>query len=110
VSGHTPGPWRVFSSDGRGPDFVAATVDRKERLIAQVDSAPNARLIAAAPQLLDFAKLQASQCGICEGTGTAKHLPAVENLQDLDGRLQRPCEWCADVRALIALATKEPRA
>lgn len=90
---HTPGPWRVVDSMG---DSGRAVVGGNNELIADcyADSAEgynlpedygaNARLIASAPELLDFALLYES------GRGTPKML------NDM-------------VRAAIAKATNQPK-
>ena len=61
---HTPGPWKL-NSKGWDGQFIYGTDERVpdgRRFIAEVDlnydgSEANARLIAAAPDLLDAAKL-----------------------------------------------------
>ena len=69
-------------------------------------SVADARLIAAAPDLLALAKRYASECPKCGGTGTYQYqfpLP--------DGAMAKPgesCAVCADLRALIARARGEP--
>lgn len=55
TSKHTPGPWSVnfgFSDDGY-PNYEIAGVSRS---VTDAERAANARLIAAAPQLLEAAK------------------------------------------------------
>ena len=64
MSGHTPGPWAVGFSDGSGVDEGAYIVARDSTVVVRggnpqgdlefgVQLEPDARLIAAAPELLD---------------------------------------------------------
>lgn len=49
---HTPGPWQMYADNG-----ISCLVGPTDTPIARVhcgDSVANARLIAAAPELLDF--------------------------------------------------------
>lgn len=74
---HTPGPWRLDSDEGccgvLGPDgFMVADCT----IFSLLPDAPsperwdaNARLIAAAPDLLALAYQYASECGECAGVG-----------------------------------------
>lgn len=86
---HTPGPWildgDVIQSPGR---WVVAVV---HRFPENDDTArpANARLIAAAPDLLALAKQYASECSECEGLGYHD-----------DGE-RAPCPDCFDIRAVI---------
>jgi hypothetical protein len=48
MSGHTPGPWRADEKVVRGPGGIPIA------LLATVDAESNARLIAAAPDLLEI--------------------------------------------------------
>lgn len=84
----TPGPWtahegmiwpRMFIN---GADGSAVAVTSFEQ-----NSEANARLIAAAPDLLALAKQYASECAECGGQSV---IP--------------PCEDCADIRAVIVKA------
>lgn len=49
MSGHSPGPWRVEEYQG---DVVLHVLDAKGRDIIRLVEAADARLIAAAPELL----------------------------------------------------------
>jgi hypothetical protein len=69
--------------------FDAADGPKKER-------SANARLIAAAPDLLVLAQGYAAGCAECNGTG-------VPEFGDHAGR---DCPDCADIRAVIAKATQ----
>lgn len=69
MSKHTPGPWRVYEGGSEGPRILPNTGDKKEDLkyIARVDGRDfptdlaNAKLIAAAPDLLAALKAQESR-------------------------------------------------
>ena len=59
MSGHTPGPWRVWEKDS------SVVVDQQNHRTATASGGadhtfPNARLIAAAPDLLDALKAVAA--------------------------------------------------
>jgi hypothetical protein len=91
---HTPGPWVFAYSNDVGPDddyfiefFELSTTDG--RVLARVEEEPDARLIAAAPDLLEALK-------VCE-----------ENISSLLAS-QHPKVfgiWLDSVRAAIAKAT-----
>lgn len=55
-------------------------------------------MIAAAPDLLALAKLYASECGECDGTGYGM----VDTGMPVDSRVD--CRACADIRKVIAKA------
>ncbi len=67
MSGHTPGPWSSSPQKGRpGNCFMAQVWDRDGKALATIESAmpsavatANARLIAAAPDLLRACKMVA---------------------------------------------------
>jgi hypothetical protein len=68
MSTHSPGPWSI-ANDADGWDNI---VDADDRRIAEVDSCsggkdPDARLIAAAPELLEALELMLSQYGCACG-------------------------------------------
>lgn len=101
---HTPGPWfvvdnRVFleirtSEYEYGGEQIGDVCSSKyidgheDNPVAQA----NARLIAAAPELLAIALQYASECGECAGTG--------RNDCGHEG-----CQDCAFIHAVIAKAT-----
>lgn len=72
---HTPGPWAYRTEDGYCGEIVASN---GTFLCAFADdpSEANARLIAAAPDLLDALSvlLAAVQRSVCEGSGPAQDL------------------------------------
>lgn len=98
----SPGPWHTSLTDD------CAVVDSRHFDVCEMlgdyeqnsaEMEANARLIAAAPDLLALAKQLASECCGCSGTGlvwqyTADHQPLAEE----------PCADCADIRAVIAKA------
>jgi hypothetical protein len=52
---HTPGPWTIHT-DGLGITFIAAPEGSVAELHGAPEKVANARLIAAAPELLSVAK------------------------------------------------------
>lgn len=86
----------VLDEDGLGADFAEITNSSAE-LIALVrfrpDQEANARLIAAAPALLDLAKQYASECAECLGKGVS---------DDTD----QDCQQCRDIRQVIAVSVE----
>ena len=100
---HTPGPWYVnpaypllVNAVGKSLSFVyAPAVDCPLLEMAKAD----ARLIAAAPDLLALAKKYASECAWCSGTGTIEHVPFDNGVSSTS-----KCIQCADIRAVIAKA------
>jgi hypothetical protein len=109
VASHTPGPWWTDAAyDGKemGCSIIAARTDcgplpgnptRGQVAYATAilntqarECEANARLIAAAPDLLALAKQYASECAGCDGTG---YISSWEK-----------CADCADIRAVIAKA------
>ena len=93
---HTPGPWRV------SPTNDCVIESEKHGNIALVNlarmSAADARLIAAAPDLLALAKRYASECEECDGDGRI-----LVTFNDREAEYD-PCEACADIRAVIEKA------
>lgn len=88
MSPHTPGPWHISPYSSivgiavYGDGIVIAGV-RADKPTAEA----NARLIAAAPELLALAHQYASECGDCAGTRVCPD--------------DEPCTACADVWAVI---------
>lgn len=90
--GHSPGPWRV----GDHCQVHRSTPHGDLRVVCEVWSGPcdsieeaqaNERLIAAAPDLLQLARVYATECGECAGTRITPD--------------DRPCEECADIWRVI---------
>ena len=94
---HTPGPWRVLPTN----DCVIES--EKHGNIALVNlarmSSADARLIAAAPDLLALAKRYASECARCGGTGTIECVPFDNGISSTVA-----CNDCSDIRAVIEKA------
>jgi hypothetical protein len=66
MSKYTPGPWQVDdNSDVLGPDREWIATVQRERHVRPREADANARLIAAAPALLEAAKLM---LGVLDGT------------------------------------------
>lgn len=68
-SKHTPGPWAVCSTNcedvrANGYLLFAGQMPLVDPVAANPEGKANARLIAAAPELLDVAKLLTRACGI----------------------------------------------
>ena len=119
---HTPGPWWTDAKyDGSefGCSVIAARTDcgplpgnptRGQVAFATAilpddarECEANARLIAAAPDLLALAKRYASECSECGGTGVK--LVWAENVDHNDAwDHSEPCDACADIRAVIEKA------
>ena len=89
MSAHTPGPWTVGISTDRGArqGRVYVLAGQPFRTVTVAESETDARLIAAAPDLLTLAHQYASECGECAGT---RVMPDDE-----------PCEECAYVWRVI---------
>ena len=112
---HTHGPWaeRALNIEGvvsenyreisGGAECEPQTDDPSRwgyeclRIVGYISPA-NARLIAAAPDLLALAKQYASECGECNGTGE------VDGDPERDSYARVNCPDCADIRAVIAKA------
>ena len=77
---HTPGPWKVTEEDVRGDDIYYRVEKEGFGLIALVDATPdcielraNARLIAAAPALLEALRAAKAQLtGVIIPMGAAR--------------------------------------
>ena len=116
---HTPGPWSVEDPIDNELTIVEANKPTHEwKFIATVylrqgndpDEFPhhvseaNARLIAAAPDLLILAKKFASECAECDGTGLISihvHGSDTQAAYDAD---DQPCPDCHDIRVVITKA------
>lgn len=84
---HTPGPW-THSNFTRDLGFMVGAEGATGTIVCeQVRTKANARLIAAAPDLLALAHQYASECGDCAG----------ERIDPDD----EPCEACADIWRVI---------
>jgi hypothetical protein len=96
MSAHTPGPWPVDKSRFGTDHYVIGTTPP---FVAAVKRIEDARLIAAAPELLCIAREFAAGCAECNGTGALE-------FHGIGGPPGTPCPDCADVRAVIAKAVQ----
>lgn len=100
MSDHTPGPWRVIEAPQLETAVIVAAATTNVAILSWMGNAAkpieqrdaDARLIAAAPDLLALALQYASECAECTGDGWS------------DDTGQK-CESCADIRAVIAKVT-----
>jgi hypothetical protein len=117
---HTPGPWNVGKSNGNkmtviclDPEqsagtAIAFTVSRDKRSLEQCEA--DARLIAAAPELLEELEKYVKACDLCDGYGIIEYQPS-----GIDGYLPtgdanfvtEDCPRCAKASAVIAKAKGE---
>ena len=85
MSAHTPGPWKVDESCG------GLAIDASDGNVGIVNlcraNKADARLIAAAPDLLALAHQYASECGDCAGTRVCPD--------------DEPCTECTDIWRVI---------
>ena len=96
---HTPGPWICWFLDGPLP-----YIGPMPRLpVAKMMNTPapdaieaNARLIAAAPALLELAHKFADECAECDGRAVLSTNPP-----DPQDSVEYPCPACADIWAVI---------
>lgn len=103
---HTPAPWIWWTSNswkrlkhdesGRTINVLEPYAARDGHPDLNVNQADMA-LIAAAPDLLALAKLYASECAECAGTGLTR-IPYAGEASVVQ------CRDCANVRAVIAKA------
>jgi|SRR5581483_1084374 len=108
---HTPGPWSVEQPldfelsivEANKPTyewkFIANVPTSQEFDFPRSTAEANARLIAAAPDLLALARQYAAECATCAGSGKVEMLSATGYPA---GELA--CEDCADIRIVIAKA------
>lgn len=103
---HTPGPWSNDRIWDTPESRIHARVEGIPVALAEVfsmrnggEKEANARLIAAAPELLTLAHQYAAECAECAGSGKVEMLSASGHpAGEID------CEDCADIRAVIAKA------
>lgn len=110
---HTPGPWMITQYPALAPMVYAEPTAGEMRPICQghspseAEDAANARLIAAAPDLLMLAKQYASECGECNGTGSV-YAGEESNDHGVLGieivQVSESCDQCAAIRRVIAKA------
>jgi hypothetical protein len=114
---HTPGPWCVEAVFGKRlhdictakeipgagiPTLLASVYydDEKPIHISTREAEANARLMAAAPEMLALLKQYASECATCGGCGECD-LPVDGSEDELESVA---CIDCADIRVVIAKA------
>lgn len=102
MSEHTKGLWSVETYDGgsfdisvHGPYYVICSRTGHSKRADEAHA--NARLIAAAPDLLALAKQYASECEECGGSGEIRFIGETD--------AQYQCNDCAHIRAVIDKAT-----
>ena len=95
----TPGPW-TWGAHGDGYHITGEIRGLWAKVATVHGMRPdNARLIAAAPDLLALAQQYASECSSCDGAGKVQMLSATGHpAGEVD------CEDCADIRAVITKA------
>jgi hypothetical protein len=119
ASAHTPGPWNVYSRDGR--TFIAAEnpepIGEDTSAYSRICDIPhcsdgripscrmaNARLIAAAPELLDMAKQYSSDCktriALLNDEIISGDDPDIDDLEDQIGH------WTATKKQVDAVIAK----
>jgi len=105
VSGHTPGPWCVAGKETESGAWESLEVIQVVLPMHTVcfmtsdgQKLENARLIAAAPELLAMVKRYASECADCDGTGLMEFIGADQDIYE------KECTQCADIRSLLARA------
>lgn len=103
---HTPGPWCVVGRE-TALEVVEARRHWMRVCFLTSDGAcdANARLIAAAPDLLALARQYASECSGCDGRGFTVGDDGITGRGPDDVEPTRyACEDCEDIRAVIAKA------
>jgi hypothetical protein len=125
---HTRGPWCVEAvmsnrrndivldyevPDAGSPILIASAYDDDDDDIAMpgyispAEAEANARVMAAAPELLALAQKLASECAECNGTGTRHGTIGGDGYGDRCAAIadvEYDCEECADIREVIAKA------
>jgi hypothetical protein len=107
---HTPGPWEIDTEwvPPEYPNWRSIKIpDGNYATASGHIGEANARLIAAAPDLLALAKQYASECAECHGSGVVSRqiggdgyggrCAAIADVED-------DCSECADIRKVIAKA------
>lgn len=105
---HTSRPWAVYTDHPAEPGirYVRTSPQIYSGEVAVIypndHAEADARLIAAAPDLLALAKQYASECTGCAGEGSWIQIT------DIAGPATRePCADCADIRAVIDKAERQ---
>lgn len=101
---HTPGPWTVGPGNDADESWIVQIAGGTRiagialRSSTEIELA-NARLIAAAPDLLALAKQVATECAECDGRGV--HEIGTDCIGGEVIPVTEPCPDCADIRAVI---------
>jgi hypothetical protein len=115
VAAHTPGPWNAGDGKQNGTSLMVYCNDSLGSRVADCSNSghgitdaqdeANARLIAAAPDLLALAKKLASECAECRGRGYTFSDDGIVGFGP-DDRLptREACADCADIREVVAKA------
>lgn len=103
---HTPGPWRVGDAGHAvfGPKDSGMYSNAPATIVQRIPNKANARLIAAAPELLAFA-FHVLQSGACQGIPGLEGYAHLVIAKALKGPTAPSLERTAFVRAAIAKAT-----
>ncbi|MDB6104092.1 MAG: hypothetical protein JWO52_4091 [Gammaproteobacteria bacterium] len=111
---HTPGPWAVYNDHPTEPGIhyirTSPALYHGEVAVIYSDEKAdaNARLIAAAPDLLALAHQYASECSNCGGKGVVTRQYGGDGYGDRCAALadadDQPCDECEDIRKVIDAA------
>lgn len=97
-NGHTARWWVSEATDAYGSKLVMD----EEGLVAAVTTDDDARLIAAAPDLLRELKFQVRNCPVCKGT--AKAVDVFDILSSDGPHEKKDCQRCSGARTAISKA------
>ena len=105
----TPGPWVALRGPGPGDIWIQADNEEVTR-VGTIDGGlwetrqANARLIAAAPELVAALEGTVSWCPMCAGNGryTPYCVRCEDSTDDHYCPSSKPCFQCRDARALLA--------
>ena len=93
------GPWHLHDMEDR------TVCDANGAAVAMTKTDEQARLIAAAPEMLAFIQDVAATCADCGGTGIWHMMLDETDFGQAPGSNQRPCPTCQRIRDLISQAT-----
>ena len=95
MSGHTPGPWTIneaaanASHEIRGPDGEGVAYTGAWRTEHRAEQASNARLIAAAPDLLKALRRLVVETPFLPVSGGVEIIIGMEQLRGIQGALKK---------------------
>lgn len=113
---HTPGPWVAVAGANPATKTILqepySAAGQLENISPRVEIAStternaqaNARLISAAPELLEALEEQIKCCSACGGKGTYYTMSDETEIGQAPGSSGTDCHYCADARAAIAQA------